>query len=226
MGTKLWQVAGFAVCCISPIDLAAQSQWAFTPFVGVYAPTSDLTEERLVVISPDTTGTWRFTTKQNTMAIYGGKVGFSVSKQVMLEASFGYSPSTVTGTFHDPANRTSTVDTSAHVFLASARALVGLGALDRSTSWHLIIGAGLLSHGGAGYETASGVTDFGGVVGIGAKVTVGNAMAVRLDLEDNLYSAKFSYPGSLGTSFETASKLQNDIALVAGLVVALGGQTR
>jgi hypothetical protein len=216
MRTTRWLVAGLLVFC-TPIGVSAQSKWEFTPFLGMYVPTSDQIEVRDVLQTGD-----RLTAKQQTTVVFGARVGVSISDRVVLEGSFGYSPSSFKATYHDPSNLTSSGDTAAHVTLASARALVGLGPAGRSTSWHLTLGAGLVSHGGAGYEGIGGLSDFGGVVGIGAKFKVGKSLALRLDLEDNLYSAKFTDTAS---GAETESKFQNDIALLVGLAIPLGGSS-
>lgn len=218
MRTTRWLVGGLLVCCVTPIGLAAQNKWEFTPFLGVYVPTSDQLEVRDVLQSGD-----RLTAKQQTAVVFGARVGVSISSRVVLEGSFGYTPSSFKATYHDPSNLTTSGDTAAHVTLASARALVALGPAGRSTSWHLTLGAGLMSHGGAGYEGVGGLNDFGGIIGIGAKFKVGKSLAVRLDLEDNLYSAKFTDTAS---GAETESKFQNDIGLLAGLAIPLGGASK
>jgi len=191
-----------------PVCLAAQGKAEFTPFVGAYIPAGNLIDESGAVV------------KQKTTVIFGGRVGVSITDRLGIEGSFGYAPSKLE--FSDASG---SADTSAHVLLASARLLVGLGPAGKSSSWHLIVGGGLVSHGGAGWdafeaaagETVSGKTKFNGVAGIGGKFKVGSMVSVLVDVEDNLFSAKFST-----SSGETQSKFNNDIVAGLGLAISLG----
>ena len=72
---------------------------------------------------------------------------------------------------------------------------------------------------------AEGLTDFAGVVGIGGTAEAGKTLRMRLDLEDNIYSAQLTFPANPGgAGGPSPSKLQHDLAVVAGLVVPFGGQ--
>ncbi len=63
-----------------------------------------------------------------------------------------------------------------------------------------------------------GKTDIGGVVNIGATFDVTPQVAIRLDAQDYIYSAKFEADGAdVGDS-----KFQNDIAITGGIVVKVG----
>ena len=192
----------------APQWVAAQGKAEFTPFVGAYIPAGKLIDESGDVV------------EQKATVIFGGRVGVSITDRLGIEGSFGYAPSKVK--FSDPSG---SADTSAHVLLASARLLVGLGPAGKSSSWHLIVGGGLVSHGGAGWdlfeaavgETVSGKTKFNGVVGIGGKFKVGPMVSVLVDVEDNLFSAKFTT-----SSGETQSKFNNDIVAGVGLAINFG----
>lgn len=202
------------VLAAAPIRLAAQGKVEFTPFVGMYLPTTDETEFRNVITTGD-----RVTVKQKTTVIFGARLNAWVADRVAVEGSFGYAPSKVEGTYTDPSNTTQSTDTSGHVILVSARVLVGFGPTAGSTSWHLILGGGMVAHGGPGYEGTSGLTDFGGIAGVGARFKVGPSLAIRVDVEDNLFSARFTDDAS---GAQTASKFQNDITISAGLAIPFG----
>jgi len=216
LGAALRITALFLVLAATPVRLAAQGKAEFTPFAGLYLPTSDELEFRNVVVTGD-----KFTAKHKTTVVFGGRLGVWVTNRVAVEGSFGYAPSKVEGTYTDPSNATSSSDTTGHVILASARVLVGFGPAGGNTSWHLILGGGMVSHGGPAYDGTSGLTDFGGIAGIGARFKIGPSLAIRLDVEDNLFSAKFKDDA---TAAETASKFQNDIVILLGLAVPFGGK--
>ena len=186
----------------------------FTPFVGLYLPATDDIEFRNVVTTGD-----RVTVKQKTTVILGARLSAWVADRVAVEGSFGYAPSSVEATYTVPSNATQSSDTAGHVIQVSARVLVGLGPNAGSTSWHLILGGGLVAHGGHGYDGLSGLTDLGGIAGVGARFKVGPSLAIRVDVEDNLFSARFTDDAS---GAQTASKFQNDITISAGLAIALG----
>ena len=206
-------VAAF-VLAAAPIRLAGQGKVEFTPFVGLYLPTTDEIEFRNVLTTGD-----RVTTKHKTTVIFGARLSVWIADRVAVEGSFGYAPSKVEATYTDPSNATQSSDTTSHVIQASARVLVGFGPNAGSTSWHLILGGGLAAHGGPAYDGLSGLTDFGGIAGVGARFKVGPSLAIRVDVEDNLYSARFTDDA---TGAQTASKFQNDITISAGLAIPLG----
>ncbi len=199
-----------------PLCLAAQGKIEFTPFVGLYLPAADLFEIRDFIVAGD-----KVTGKQKTTVVFGGRLGVWATNRLAVEGSFGYAPSKGEATYTDPSNVTSRSDTSGHIILASGRVLVGFGPTGGKTSWHLVLGGGIVAHGGPAYDGASGTTDFGGIAGIGARFKVGGSMAVRLDVEDNLFSAQFKDDAS---GVESASKFQNDIVILIGLAVPLGGK--
>jgi hypothetical protein len=199
-----------------PLCLAAQAKIEFTPFVGLYLPTADLFEIRDFLVAGD-----KVTGKQKTTVVFGGRLGMWATNRIAVEGSFGYAPSKGEATYTDPSNVTSRSDTAGHVILASGRVLVGFGPTGGNTWWHLILGGGIVAHGGPAYDGASGTTDLGGIAGIGARVKVRGSMAVRLDVEDNLFSAKFRDDAS---GVEPPSRFQNDIVILVGLAVPLGGK--
>lgn len=186
----------------SPSRLAAQAKLEFTPFAGLYIPTANVIDQSGVTL------------KQKTTVAFGGRVAVWVSERIGVEGSFGFAPSGVKA--ETPLG---SADTSASIVMASGRVLIGLPS-SGNTSYHLIVGGGIVSHGGAGYEGATGKTDIGGVVGAGARIKVGPSLRLRLDLEDNLFSAKFKEPIS---GLETDSKFQNDLVISLGLAIPLGG---
>lgn len=209
--------AGFGLRCVAAgvwmatsaqRPLAAQGRVEATPFVGLYMPASKIIDEGGVSL------------KHNTAFVFGARLGVRATDRVTVEGSVGYTPSGVT-----IAASGISADTSAHVLLASARALFGLGPA-RSTSWHALAGVTIVDHAGAVYNllqsgggSLSGTTDFGMVVGVGGTFKVGSSLAVRVDAEDNLYSAKFNVGGA-----NSQSKFQNDIVASMGLVFRLGGK--
>jgi hypothetical protein len=190
--------------------LAAQGKAEFIPFVGLYLPAGNIVEESGVSL------------KHNTTFVFGMRLALRPTDRVAVEGSIGYTPSAVTFS----AAGIGSADTSAHVLLASGRVLFGVGPRTGSTAWHVLAGLSVVAHGGNAYDllqtiggSLSGATDIGMVVGAGGKFKVGSSLAVRVDVEDNLYPAKFKLGGA-----NSQSKFQNDVVLSMGLVVRFGGR--
>ena len=202
--------AGLAVLMGMPIALAAQAKAEFIPFVGLYLPAASIVDESGVTL------------KHNTTFVFGLRLGLQVTDRVGVEGSFGYTPSGVTIS----AAGIGSADTAARVILASGRVLFGVGPRTGSTAWHVLAGLSVVAHGGDAYDllqagagSLSGATDIGMVVGVGGKFKIGSSLAVRVDVEDNLYSAKFNLGGA-----NSQSKFQNDVVASMGLVIRLGGK--
>lgn len=202
--------ASLAALASAPVRLAAQGRTEFIPFVGLYLPAGNVVEESGVAL------------KHNTTFVFGVRLALRATDRVGVEGSIGYTPSAVTFS----ATGIGSADTAAHVILASGRVRFGVGPRTASTSWHVLVGMSVVAHGGDAYDllksfggSLSGATDIGMVVGAGGKFKVGSSLAVRVDVEDNLYSAKFKLGGA-----NSQSKFQNDVVVSMGLVVRLGGK--
>ena len=162
----------------------------------------------------------KLTFKQKTSVIFGGRVSAWVAPRVGFEASLGYSPSGVHAEYRAPGGAgTTTADGSASVVMANARVLVGFGPAAGNTAGHVILGGGIIAHSGDAWAGLGGTTDFGGIVGLGGRFRVGPKMAIRIDVEDNLFSAQFkdSSSGAL-----TQLRHQNDLIFTGGLSLAVG----
>lgn len=211
--------AGCLVCgAAGPAVLAAQGTAELSPFVGAYLPTADVFEMQDVMVAGD-----RMVWKHKTTVVFGGRVGSWVSERVAVEASFGYAPSKAQVVYTDASNVTTTSDVSATILLGRVRVLVGIGPTGRNTSGYLVLGVGVTAHTGEAYsnlDITAGSTDGGPIVGVGGRIKVGQSIAIRLEVEDHLYSARFS--DSSGA--ESKAKLQNDIIISLGLAIPFGGK--
>lgn len=109
----------------------------------------------------------------------------------------------------------------AYVWLASLKGLYrfvpqpgGIFAI------HVGGGVALIGRGGDAFEEVAGTTDVGGVLNLGATFDVSPQIAIRLDVEDYLYSAKFEDEPS-GVEISD-SAFQNDLVFTGGLAIRLG----
>ena len=203
------------LCSLAGPSLLAAQHLEVTPFVGLYAPTASVIKESAGGI---TVGA-----KHGTAFLFGGRFTYWTSPTVGIEGSLGYTSSGVDFTVDTGAVTLGTVSLSAHVLLGSARVLFKVGPNGGNTDFHLLAGVGVISHGGDAYDQlgqgnggVSGKTDIGGVVGGSVRFKASQKLKVSIDVEDNLYSAKFSIGGS-----ESTSHFQNDLAVSIGLVIPL-----
>lgn len=179
-----------------PGSAAAQSV-SITPFVGYYAPLSDVIEEGGETI-----------TTQGALT-FGGRLTVQTPGSLGLEATVAHASAGVEGFGGE---------TDGSLTILSARALFRLASLGPVGSLHAGAGLAYLMRGGEFWDAfeevlaVEGINDVAGTLGLGAKFGLGPMFAIRVDLEDYIYSAKFS-----SGSDETDSKLQNDLLLSAGL---------
>jgi hypothetical protein len=143
------------------------------------------------------------------------------SRRLGLEGTLAFSPSQVA-----VSTAGSTVDVSAGVLLASARALWKLTTLvdghpDNRTHWDVMLGAGagLIHRSGSAWENTSGVTApallFTGAV----RTRLAGSVAWRVSLEDYVSWAQFDK----GRPNQTRSRLHHDLYGSLAVVVPLAG---
>lgn len=229
--------AGLIPLFTLPSAVAAQVNFEFLPYAGVYIPTQKLV---------DYTGPNPLSLKQKSTVALGGRLTVWWTSRLGAEATLGYSPSGVsTGTYV-------VRDSSAHVITGSARALMRLSPTGGSPWLRLGGGVAFVSRGGGAYFEAGttrtsvcGTSSFAGVVSAGAGFTFGRRwLALRLDAEDYLYRAGLYVNGespgcgdyyysqcrSIGQvcniieAVSPTNKFQDDLVLSVGLALRLGGR--
>ncbi len=226
-------------------SVAAQVNYEFVPYAGVYVPTQKLMDPFVAGNTLFGYNPRLFSLKQKRQVALGGRLTVWWTSHRGAEVTLGYSPSGVSTVGAQP------VDSSAHVITASARALLRISPTGGSPWLQLGGGVGFVSRGGGAYSewgtsrtSVCGTSTFAGVVSAGAGFTFGRGgLALRLDAEDYLYSAGLyvngESPGCGGTQsqcrglgqvcniIELASptnKFQDDLVLSVGLAFPLGGR--
>ncbi len=194
-----------------------------------------------------------FTGKHKSAFTFGGRVTAWVTDAFGVEGSFAYALSDaevvrVSGVLDgNPFDKADLIDAieelrqageeeaarlledflqlDGNVWLAGLKALYRF-APQASGIWALHIGGGpvLIGRGGDAWEDTEGTTDIGAVLNLGATFDVTPQVAIRLDVEDYLYSAKFKESGTpIGDVDIGDSKFQNDFLFTGGIVIRLGG---
>lgn len=201
----------------------AQVRVDLAPCMGLYYTTGDLARFQA---EDQQFGTVDFRVSQKPAFLLGGQVAAWLNRAWGLEGSLAYSFSggeiraTAIGFDEDICDDPGT-DCSAHVWLASGRILHRIAP---SEAWALLLGIGMsvVGRGGRLYDDTQGGTDVGGVLSAGVVFDLSPSLHVRMGIEDIVYSFAMTLRDEDFGTIDTDSRLQNDLALSAGLVFALG----
>lgn len=153
------------------------------------------------------------TAEHDVGVVFGGRLNRWWPGGIGVEGGAAYALSSVSAAVPDLL----AASDDASVFLASVKVLYRFGLPTGIASFHIGGGGALVARGGAAYEGTQGTSDFGGIANVGASFTLGPMIAIRLDAEDYITSAKFEADAD-----ETESKLQNDLVFSAGVRISFG----
>lgn len=192
-------------------SLLAGQRVELAPSIGMYIPTGQLIET--------TVKGYDATVGHRSRVIFGASLTYWASPRLGVEGLWAYSASNLSVTL-DSAYLGATADSSGSVMLGSVRVLYEVVSSDSGRLALAVVGGvGVAAHSGASYEflkafggPLSGSTDVGGVVGVSARFPTSPNLKIRVDVEDNIYSAGFTIGG-----IETAPRLQNDLVMRLGL---------
>jgi hypothetical protein len=209
---------------------SAQVRVEFTPFGGAYVPRTDVVSVGGQTCPNSFIGGWwcgGATVRQRNAPILGGQITSWFGNRFGIDFSLGYAFSgMVSQPLPGPALLSGGMaavggDTSAHVVMGSARLLVSVTPPMTRTSLYLVAGWSFVTHGGDGYAATvqtfgdPGSTDWGPVLGLGARVELIPLLAPRAELQYYLYDAG---PGA------AISHFRGDLVYSLGLSVTLSGQ--
>lgn len=168
----------------------AQGSISLTPWAGIYVPT----QNEFSSVDTDI--------KRNNSFVGGARLTFWGNSPLGLEFTGGYSPANV-----EIAGGTINEDRNTNVFLGSAKLMLGISPASSSLGLYIGGGPALIRRGSDVTEEDESVTDWGGVLGAGIRLPMGESFGFRLDLEDYLYDG----------DFDGSDDFQNDLVISAGL---------
>lgn len=238
MLNKAWSACVAFLLAASPVY--GQVRFEIAPFGGLILPVTDVVEANASVLARietdmeqvilERTGEFidievdEATAKHKMGFLFGGRLILWSGGKFGLEGSFAYAMTdlevTVSGsapdlgeTFSEPE------DQSGNLWLASLKGLYRFAAGPSApVLFHLGGGLAVLGRGGDAWKETDGTTDMAGVLNLGVTFDAGGRLAIRVDAEDYLYSAKFEDEGQeIGDS-----KFQNDLVFTGGVVIKLG----
>lgn len=177
---------------LSAAPAAAQSGFSFTPWGGAYVPTRN----QFSTVGSDI--------RRDNSFIFGARITSWGNSPVGFELTGGFAPARVR-----VAGTTINEERNSQVFVGGLKLLLGLSPADSKFGIFLSGGPSLIRRGhNVGVENES-VTDWGGVVGLGFRIPLGETVGLRLEAEDYFY----------GGNFDGSRKFQNDLVLSIGLAL-------
>lgn len=213
---KRFFVTGLFALCVPTLTVVGQVRVELTPYAGVYVPHGSLTSPALL--------------KQEASLSLGTRVTIWPIRLVGIEGIANYAPSKVVPT---QTNSSFPGPSSAQLVAASAEVIVRLLAANGTTGIHLGSGVGRVSYGGPAYSItdgflqANGTTFSSWLVTAGAAFRLGQSVALRIDVEEYVYSTSFrcrSTVNAAGICWAVsrgalASERQNDLVASLGLAI-------
>ncbi len=219
MFRKAFGVAALLALFAGPASAQQQIMVDIGGFGGLFLPVTDILELDPALIAPFTEAQ----AKHKPAVMFGGNVTVWVTDVFGIEGGFAYalSDGEITADGQDVCDDPDLGPCDANVYMGSVKGLYRfLPQPGGIIAIHLGAGVALIGRGGDVWEGVDGKTDIGGVVNVGATFDVAPQVAIRLDVQDYVYSAKFS-DSETGTDLGD-SKFQNDLAFTGGVVVKLG----
>jgi len=190
------------VTTVLPGPLSAQTLEA-VPFGGGVLPLGTLVRQGRASLS------------HRPNVVFGGRLDLWLWSSAGLEVAASFSPSG----FRAADALGASLDTTGSLFAVTGR-FVYRFARTGLASWHVLAGAGVVTHGGSYVTNVTGRTHLTGVVGVTGRFQVSRGTAIVVAAEDYVYSVKFAgIPGIV-----PAARLNNDVVLSLGIVVPLGAR--
>ena len=172
------------------------------PSVGAMLPLSD-------VVDSGDLGTNAPSGKHDFSVLFGSRLTYWFIPEMGAELELLFSPSALDGApFSAPE------DIDAQFFALNGRLVYAFGGDTRGTAFLLTGGLGIYATNYSDYEMTTGGM---GVVAIGVRIPMDNALSVRIDLSNYMTTTNWELPAGS----ETDKILQHDLSLSVGLTINL-----
>ncbi len=201
--TCVQKIAMAAVACLMIVQTTAaqnqEGQIDITPFIGVLVPTNDVVESNAFSAGSEAA-------KHEVDLMPGGKLTYWFRSEWGVELELLYAPNAIeSNAFNIPG----TVD--AQFLTLSGRLVYDFGTDPAKPAFLLTGGLGFFA---TTYDDPLDMTTGGmGLVGLGLRIPLSEAIAFRVDLTDYITTARWEIPGG----GKTDKLLQNDLTVTGGL---------
>jgi outer membrane protein W len=217
-----------ATAALTPMLAQAQlaGKFVFTPYAGVFVPSSDL--GRLTVNEAGSAAT--LSTRQQTAVALGSTGSFWITDRVALEGGVVYSGSDLKG--KSLLNETGSVAQSsskdhANVWLVSTKILFQLLPAESDYNLRLGFGPALITRNGSAYKNIegkyTGLTNMGAAISLCSRLRLTDNLGLRLRAEDYAYQAKVGFKSDVNPSDNITldERRQNDFVFSLGFQMFL-----
>jgi Outer membrane protein beta-barrel domain len=168
----------------------AQGSVSVTPYAGIYVPTKNSFSS----VGNDI--------KRKNSFFGGGRLTFWGKSPLGVEFTGGFAPAKV-----EVAGGTINASRNTNVFAGGVKLMLGISPAVAPIGIYVGGGPAIIRRGADLLNGNQSQTDFGGLIGAGIRLPLGQSFGVRFDAEDYLYDGDFSGSNSF----------QNDLVLTAGL---------
>jgi hypothetical protein len=218
-----------AIAAVVPLAALAQplGKIVVTPYVGVFAPNVELAK----IKQTDGSGSLASRIEQLNGLALGATGAYWFAQRAGIEVGAVYARSNVRSTFvlNQPGEFETFYETeNAGLILGAVKLMVGLFPTTSDFQLRLGVGPALIAHVGSAYRadaerTITGRTNVGGAVSLCTKVPIANRMALRLRIEDYMYSAELGWTDKASPvdKFKFDRRFQHDFVLSTGLQIGL-----
>ena len=232
MTQRMWSALLMLFLASAGHGLAQDIRVEFVPYGGLFLPVADLGEISIPDPDPSGLGTVDVAVNQATAFIFGGRIPVWLGENWGIEGNFAYALSDVKAEvsgvpgLDDLCDDPEIIDEGcdANVWFGSGKVMYRVAPRpDSEVAILLGGGVAVIGRGGDFYNGIEGTTDVGGVLNVGLEFAVSPKIAVRLDVEDYLYSAGPTLVDDDLGRIEADSEFQNDLIFTGGIAIQLGG---
>jgi hypothetical protein len=203
------------------------SRIVFTPYIGVYAPSTDMF--RFGLIQDGTTIS--FSTRHLPAAAVGATANVWLDDRFAIEAGGLYSRNTLRANLlmnQIGAITDSHEDGESDVWAVTLKLMAEALPPESGLNLRVGIGPALVMHAGPAYRsvaegTMTGLTDVGAALSLCSRVHVGGHANIRLRAEDLIYQARQTWESHTvaGAALTSEPRLQHDFVISVGLQLNL-----
>jgi len=221
-------LVAIAIAVFTPTLAHAQlaGRFVFTPYAGVFVPSSDL--GRFTMSEAGTAAT--LSARHQSALALGTTGSFWITDHVALEGGVVYSGSDLKskGLLNEPGSVTqSSFKDHANVWLVSTKILVQLLPSESDYNLRLGFGPALITRNGSAYKDIAGkytgLTDMGAAISLCSRLRLTDNLGLRLRAEDYIYQAKVGFQSNVNPSDNITldERRQNDFVFSLGFQMFL-----
>lgn len=220
MSHTLRFVRASVVLAALAVAVPAQGQgygtWVFTPYIGAYVPTADLTK----FTSTDGGEALIGKVKHDAGVALGGNLSYWFAERMGVEFGGAYAWSHA-----DVSSNLESFNDHSYVLMGTAKMIFALLPPAGDVQLRFGVGPAIINRGGTAYKDDEGefrgLTNVGGAASLCTRIPLTSRLSLRLRAEDYIYQSRLKFRDATDPGFDPRfdRKLQNDLVLSAGLQI-------